>query len=151
VHKLAWNVQHGDECNTLRALSERFFKMADPHGEWAAFLSSRSITRPTANFTLGQVCQKKGGFSSKKHSERAQVHLFGVGVCQNHVVSNDCCGTPFCAETVFVRHRFCFKFLTYFSLVAGLPFLWRHIRTVFIEDFPFIRNYVATLRAWYII
>ena len=40
----------------------------------------------------------------------------------------------------------CFKFLNYFSLVAGLlPFLWRHIRNVFIEDFLFIRNYVATL------
>ena len=41
---------------------------------------------------------------------------------------------------------FCFKIFNYFSLVAGLlPFLWRHIRAVFIEDFLFIRNYVATL------
>jgi len=39
------------------------------------------------------------------------------------------------------------KFLTYFLLVAGLlPFFWCHIHTVFIEDFLFIRNHVATLR-----
>jgi len=25
VHKLAWNTRHGDQCTTLRALSERFF------------------------------------------------------------------------------------------------------------------------------
>ena len=56
-----------------------------------------------------------------------------------------------------VLHRNCtrppslgFKFFNYFALVAGLlPFLWRHIRTVFIEDFLFIRNYVATLTHGY--
>ena len=52
---------------------------------------------------------RKDGFSSKKRSDRAQV-LFAVGMCQNHVVSDDCCGTPFCAETVLVRHRFASNF-----------------------------------------
>jgi len=46
----------------------------------------------------------------KKRSDRAQVHLFAVGMCQNHVVSDDCCGTPFCAETALVRHRFASNF-----------------------------------------
>ena len=85
----------------------------------------------------------------KKRSDRAQVHLFAVGMCQNHVVSDNCCRTPFCAETALVRHRFASN---YFSLVAGLlPFLWRHIRTVFIEDFLFIRNYVATLSSQFLL
>jgi len=51
-------------------------------------------------FDFGAGLSKKDGFSLKKHSDRAQVHLFAVGMCQNHVVSEDCCGTPFCAETV---------------------------------------------------
>ena len=30
-----------------------------------------------------------------------------------------------------------------------LPVLWRHIRAVFIDDFLFIRNYVATLISFF--
>ena len=99
------------------------------------------------NLTLGQVCQKKEGFlPPKKHSDRAQVHLFAVSMCQNHVVSDDCCGMLFCANCTRLPLLY-FKFLTYYySLVAGLlPFLWRHIRTVFIENFLFIHNSIATL------
>ena len=50
-------------------------------------------------FDFGAGLSKKNGFSLKKRSDRAQVHLFAVGMCQNHVVSDDCCGTPFCEET----------------------------------------------------
>jgi len=47
---------------------------------------------------------KKEGFSSKKkHSDRAQVHPFAVSMCQN-IVSDNCCGMPFCAETALVCH-----------------------------------------------
>ena len=50
------------------------------------------------NLTLGQVCQKEG-FSAKKRFDAAQVHLFAVSVYQNQVISDNCRGTPFCAET----------------------------------------------------
>jgi len=53
---------------------------------------------------------KKDGFSLKNCSDRAQAHLFAVGMCQNHVVSDDCCGTPFCTETALVRHCFASNF-----------------------------------------
>ena len=56
-------------------------------------------------FDFGGDLSKKDGFASKKRSDRAQVHLFAVSMCQNHVVSDDCCGTPFCTETAFIRHR----------------------------------------------
>jgi len=65
-------------------------------------------------FDLGVGLAKKDGFSLKKRSDKERVHLFAVGMCQNHVDLDDYCGTPFCAETVLVRH------LTSFSLVAGL-------------------------------
>ena len=61
-------------------------------------------------FDFGAGLSKKDGFSSKKCSDRAQVHLFTVGMCQNHVVSDDCCGMLFCAETVLVCHRFALNF-----------------------------------------
>ena len=48
---------------------------------------------------------KKDGFSLKKCSDRAQVHLFTVGMCQNHIISDDYCGTLFCTETALIRHR----------------------------------------------
>ena len=98
-------------------------------------------------FDFGADLSKKEDFSSKKCSDRAQVHLFAVSICQNHIISNDCCGTPFCAETALVCHRSASNFLTYFLLVARLLlFLCRHIHTVFIENFLFICNYVATLK-----
>jgi len=58
-----------------------------------------------ANLTLGQVCQKRKALLRKKHFDRAQDYLFAVNMCQNHVVSDDCCGTPFSAETALVRHH----------------------------------------------
>jgi len=61
-------------------------------------------------FDFGTDLSKKAGFSSKKRSDRAQVHLFAVSMCQNHVVSDDCCGTPFCTEMALIRHRFASKF-----------------------------------------
>ena len=79
----------------------------------------------------------------------AQVHLFAVGMCQNHVVSDDY--AILCRNCTRLP-SLCFKFWTYFSLVAGLlPFLWRHIRTVFIEDVLFIHNYVTTLKKFFVI
>ena len=40
----------------------------------------------------------------------------------------------------------CFKFLTHFLLIARLlPFLWHHLRTVFIENSLFIHNSITTL------
>ena len=57
------------------------------------------------NMTLGHInLSKKEGFSSKKCSDRSQVHPFTVSMCQNYVISDDCCGTPFFAETALVRH-----------------------------------------------
>ena len=56
-------------------------------------------------FDFGADLSKKEGFSLKKRSARAQVHLFAVSMCQNLVVSDDCCGMPFCAETAPVCHR----------------------------------------------
>jgi len=46
----------------------------------------------------------------KKHSDKAQRHLFAVSMCQNQVVSDDYCGTLFCAETLLPS--LCFKYLT---------------------------------------
>ena len=85
-----------------------FFEIADSHGERATFLSPEVARH--GEFDFGAGLSKKDGFSSKKRSDRAQVHLFTVCMCQNHVVSDDCCGTPFCAETVLVRHRFVSNF-----------------------------------------
>jgi len=85
-----------------------------------------------ANLTLRQVCQKKEGFSSKVHSDRAQDHVFAVSRGHNQVVLDNCCGTPFVQKlhSSTITHL---QILTYFSLVAGLlPFMWRHICTVFI-------------------
>jgi len=75
---------------------------------------------------------KKEGFSLKKCSDRAQVHLFAVDMCQNHVLDN-CCGTPFCIETALVCHCSASNFLTYFSLVAGLlpVFVTSHTYCIF--------------------
>ena len=67
-------------------------------------------TARQGEFDFGADLSKKEGFSSKKRSDRAQVHLFAASMCQNHVVSDDCCGTPFCAETALVRHRFASNF-----------------------------------------
>ena len=74
---------------------------------------------------FGVGLSKKEGFSLKMCSDRAQVHLFAVSTCQDHVILDDYCGPPFCAETALVRHHIlCFKFLTHFLLVARLlPFL----------------------------
>jgi len=98
VHKLAWNVQHGDEYTTLRTLSERFFKNSGPTE------NERPICRVEVarhgEFDFGAGFIKKGWLFFKKRSDRAQVHLFAIGMCQNHVALDDCCGTPFCAETV---------------------------------------------------
>ena len=44
-----------------------FSKVADPHRE---------------QVTLGQICQKGRLFFEKKRSDRAQVHLFAVSMCQ---------------------------------------------------------------------
>jgi len=63
-----------------------------------------------SEFDFGAGLPKKDGFSLKKRSDRAQVHLFALSMCQNHVVSDDCCGTPFCTETALVRHRFTSNF-----------------------------------------
>jgi len=41
----------------------------------------------------------------KQHSDKAQVYLFAFSVCQNQVVSDNYCGTPFCAETALVCHH----------------------------------------------
>jgi len=43
--------------------------------------------------------KKKEGFSLKKCSDRAQVHLFAVSMCQNQVISGNCCGMPLSTET----------------------------------------------------
>jgi len=37
--------------------------------------------------------------SLKKRSDKAQVYLFAFSMCQNQVVSDNCCGTPFFAGT----------------------------------------------------
>ena len=55
-------------------------------------------------FDFGADLSKMDDFASKKCSDRAQVHLFAVSMCQNHV-SDDCCGTLFCAKTALVRHH----------------------------------------------
>ena len=100
------------------------------------------------NLTSGQVCQKKEGFSSKKCSDRAQVQLFAVSMCQSHhlgqllwnaILRRNCTGPPLLS----------FKIWTYFLYVARLLlFLWCHIHTVFIENFLFIHNSVATLASY---
>jgi len=51
-----------------------------------------------SEFHFGAGLSKKDGFSLKKHSDTAQVRLFAVGMCQNHVNSDDCCGTPFSVQ-----------------------------------------------------
>jgi len=64
---------------------------------------------------FGADLSKKEGFSLKERSDRAQVHLFAVSMCQNHVISDDCCGTPFCAETALIRHRSASNFWLIFT------------------------------------
>ena len=71
------------------------------------------------NLTLGQICQKRKAFLRKNPPIGAQVHLFAVSMCQNHVVSDDCCGMPFCTETALIRHCSASNF-DLFSLVARL-------------------------------
>jgi len=61
-------------------------------------------TARQSEFDFGEDLSKKEGFSSKKRSDRAQVQLFVVSMCQNHVISDDCCGTLFCAETALICH-----------------------------------------------
>jgi len=61
-------------------------------------------------FNWGAGLSKKDGFSLKKRSDRAQVHLFAVGMCQNHVISDDYCGTPLCTETALICHHFTSNF-----------------------------------------
>ena len=88
------------------------------------------------------VCQKRMAFLWKNA-------LIGHGSISLQSV----CAKITSSRTIAVERRSAQKlhssaiaFLQIFSLVAGLlPFLWHHIRTVFIEDFLFIRNYVATL------
>jgi len=64
-----YETQHGDECTTLCALLEQFFfKLADPYGEQATFLSSKS------SYTYGEF-----NFGQKR---KAHVHLIGVSMCQ---------------------------------------------------------------------
>ena len=84
----------------------------------------------------------------KKRSDRAQVHLFAVGMYQNHVVLDDCCGMPFCVETALVRHRFASNF-DLFSAGSQVATVFVMSHTYRIEDFLFIRNYGATLRSLY--
>ena len=54
---------------------------------------------------LDPLLEKKEGFSLKKCSDGAQVRLFTVSMCQNKVVSDDCCGTLLSTETTLVCHR----------------------------------------------
>ena len=61
-------------------------------------------------FDFGADLSKKEGFSSKKCSDRAQVHLFAVSMYQNHIISDDGYGTPFCAETALICHCFASNF-----------------------------------------
>jgi len=48
---------------------------------------------------------KKEGFSLRKHSDRAQVHLFAVSMCQKLVILDKYCGMMFCTETVLIRYH----------------------------------------------
>ena len=75
----------------------------------------------------------------------AQVHLFAVSMCQNHIVLDDCCGTPFCAENALAHHHFASNLDLFFAGSRVATILWRHIHTIFIENFLFICNCVATL------
>ena len=134
----AWNIQHGYECTTLCAHQSDFSKIVNPYGNERLFRPVEAARR--GKFDFGADMSRKEGFSSKTRSDRAQVHLFAVSMYQNHVVSDYCCGTPFCAETALVH-----IFDLFFAGSRLLPILWCHICTVFIKNFLFIHNYVTTL------
>jgi len=68
---------------------------------------------------LGAGLSKRKAFlQKKKYSDKAQVHPFAVSTRQNHIVLDDCCGTPFCTETALVHHALlCFDFFFFFWLI----------------------------------
>ena len=109
MHKLVSNIQHGDECTILHALSEQFFEIADPHGERAL-----RVELDTANLTLGQVCKKRKGIgpslcNCSQYAVPKSRRLWRL--LWNTVLHRNCTRLPLLY----------FKYLTYFfsgSLVA---------------------------------
>jgi len=80
----------------------------DVYGERDAF--TQVEVAKYGGFNFGPGLSKMEGFSLKKRSDRAQVHLFAVGMYQNQVFSDDCCGTPFCGGTALTGRRFTSNF-----------------------------------------
>ena len=66
-------------------------------------------------FNFGAGLLKKEGFSLKKSSDKAQVCLFAVCICQNQVILDNCCGTPFCAATALIHHHSASNFRLIFA------------------------------------
>jgi len=97
------------------------------------FIQSKQLDK--VNLTLGQICRKRKAFL-RKNGLIGHRSIFLQSVCAKITSS----------RTALIRHRSASNFWLIFHWKLGCyPFLWHHIRTVFIENFLFILNYVATL------